>query len=504
VLALGLAAGCAGGEENATDTTTMASTSATATTGTTVTEASTQQETAPTPIVNTLPRLVKQVRSGIVRVEVDTCDGSGVGTGFLVSPRHVVTVEHVVESAARIRLKRGGNPVRGKVTVIGIDRDRDLALLRLEKPASSAYVFRFADVPPQIGDEVVALGFPLGLPLTLSRGTVSGLNRTIPIKGVRRRALVQTDAAVSPGNSGGPLMRIDSGDVVGLLDLKDMRGEGVAFAVSAKVAAPLVEAWRAAPQTHPLEHCANPLPPLSGRDRQQPIPPGPPTVGVPARYEGHFTSVDRLQRCYAQAGVVWCTSGPSRQRVKLVAGRGAYDQGTPGSKDVGGPSMPMGTSFTTSTGEISCESSTRGISCRDGAGHGFTIGDHSFYLDAAPRSSGGGSVGVPAIYDGAFTSVDRLQRCFATDDVVGCSSGPSGQGVSLVAGLGASYEGITGSADNGGPSMPMGTQFTTPGGNLRCDSSSRGITCRDAATGSGFTIGDHYVVVRNGGTERRY
>ncbi len=117
--------------------------------------------------------------------------------------------------------------------------------------------------------------------------------------------------------------------------------------------------------------------------------------------------------------------------------------------------------------------------------------DHlSLKTAAAPR------VGVPSTYTGNFTSVDRLQHCFATDRFVRCGSGPSGQIVELRAGTGARYVGVASSRDNGGPSMPMGTSFRTPASSIECGSSSRGITCTDL-TGSGesFTIGDNYVNV---------
>jgi hypothetical protein len=119
------------------------------------------------------------------------------------------------------------------------------------------------------------------------------------------------------------------------------------------------------------------------------IPAGPRSTGVPAVYDGHFTSVDRLQRCYAQGREAWCTSGPSGQRVRLVAGVGAFNQGRPGSRDVGGPSMPEGTSFRTSDGRITCSSSFRGIGCRDSAGRGFVLGDRRLIL----YSAGGRRVG---------------------------------------------------------------------------------------------------------------
>jgi S1-C subfamily serine protease len=314
---------------------------------------------------------IAEVRSGVVRINVRGCDGSGSGTGIIISPTLVVTVEHVIAGAARITLERSRN-ILGQAEVIGLDRDRDLALLRLRKPISG-YRFRFAERPPRLGEEVAALGYPFGLPLSVSRGTVSGLSRTIAIDGIKRRALVQTDAAVNPGNSGGPLLAVRTGEVVGLVDLGTTEANGIAFAVSGVVANALVNAWRNAPQPHPLEKCPAPeVAPAPGRQ----------SVGVPARYAGHFTSVDRLQRCYADNTAVYCSSGPSGDAVELEAGGAVVDLSPSASRDEGGPSMPMGTTFTTPGETIRCESSRRGITCIDLLdGGAFTIGDHQLIID---------------------------------------------------------------------------------------------------------------------------
>jgi hypothetical protein len=108
--------------------------------------------------------------------------------------------------------------------------------------------------------------------------------------------------------------------------------------------------------------------------------------------------------------------------------------------------------------------------------------------------------GVPTQYSGPFVAVDRLERCFATDSYVTCTAGPSGKGVTLSIAYGVTYNGVTGSADDGGFSMPIGTAFTTPGGTIRCASSTHGITCTDLTTpGYEFTIGDYRVVLSNAG-----
>lgn len=106
--------------------------------------------------------------------------------------------------------------------------------------------------------------------------------------------------------------------------------------------------------------------------------PASPQAGVPSRYAGPFTSVDRRQHCIAEERYVRCGSGPSGQIVELRAGMQASYLGAPGSSETGGSSMPEGTSFRTPSGAIECRSSSRGITCTDltGTDQSFTIGDH--------------------------------------------------------------------------------------------------------------------------------
>jgi S1-C subfamily serine protease len=137
--------------------------------------------------------------------------------------------------------------------VIGEDPARDLALVQTSRPIAG-YRLPLASRSPRLAEQVVALGYPFGLPLTVTQGSVSGLGRSIPIANVTRRQLVQTDAALNPGNSGGPLLATDTGDVVGLVDLGS-EANGTSFAVSAEVAKPLLQAWRAAPQPVPADTC---------------------------------------------------------------------------------------------------------------------------------------------------------------------------------------------------------------------------------------------------------
>jgi hypothetical protein len=207
------------------------------------------------PAHRSFAQLVRQVRSGVIRIESQFCGNQGaVGTGFLISPNLVATVDHVVAGAQAITLKRG-TTVLGTGTVLGGDQARDVALVQTSVPING-YVFSIAAARPRLGQAVAALGFPFGYPLTLTRGSVSGLNRTLEIDGIVRNSLIQTDTAINFGNSGGPLFTAGSGKVLGLVDAEDVKAHGEAWAVSGLVAAPLISAWQTSPQPVAAASCS--------------------------------------------------------------------------------------------------------------------------------------------------------------------------------------------------------------------------------------------------------
>lgn len=141
---------------------------------------------------------------------------SAVGTGFVVAPGRVLTAAHVVENAATPTVIIGGESLAGRV--ITADPRLDVALIEVAQ--LSAPALTLSPQPPKVLDDVYAFGNPLGGATSASRGIVSAVSdRT-----------VQTDAAVNPGNSGGPLLN-DAGDVVGLVISKNAEAEGVSFAV---------------------------------------------------------------------------------------------------------------------------------------------------------------------------------------------------------------------------------------------------------------------------------
>ncbi len=170
---------------------------------------------------------------------VVSVSGAGrTGSGFLIDgDGHVVTNAHVVGDATTLVVAIGGRRVGAHVR--GVEPSVDLAVLDLDAPAGDVRPLSFADAGDlRVGDPVVAIGAPFGLQGSLSSGIVSGLRRQIDSpNGFAITGVIQTDAALNPGNSGGPLLDL-SGRVVGVatqIATEGGRNEGIGFAVPADV-----------------------------------------------------------------------------------------------------------------------------------------------------------------------------------------------------------------------------------------------------------------------------
>jgi S1-C subfamily serine protease len=315
-----------------------------------------------------LPDLIERIKSGIVRIDVTGCGFKATGTGLLVGPREVVTVEHVVDAASTIRIERGGRVI-SKATVIGADGARDLALLRTEKPISG-HRFQISTKAPRLGDSVAVIGYPLGLPLSVTKGTVSGLSRVIAIRRVKRRGLIQTDAAVNPGNSGGPVLLLPSGKVVGLVDLGSERVNGVAFAVSGRVAATLIEAWKVAPQPLPAASCQRPSSPEVSQS----------SASTSSR--NLFQSPTGNIRCeyLSQQGVACMTMNDGLGVLLRSFDKSYYIDQPYAFNPAAGRTLAYGATWSHSS--FRCRSSTDGIECWSTlTGHGFFINRATWKID---------------------------------------------------------------------------------------------------------------------------
>ena len=158
-----------------------------------------------TPLPMTVTEVVKNVEKAVVEVE----SSGGSGTGFIIDTGgRLVTNAHVVEREPKVLVIMHDETVY-EADVLGIDELADLAVVQLP-PGRLLYPVPLGDSDlAQVGDEVIAMGYPLGLK-TVSTGIVSATN--VVFGGVEH---IQTDAAINPGNSGGPLLDSD-GYVVGV------------------------------------------------------------------------------------------------------------------------------------------------------------------------------------------------------------------------------------------------------------------------------------------------
>ncbi len=193
----------------------------------------------PSPEPTDFSDLYRDVASGVVRLDATSCEGTGTGTGFLLEPDLVATVAHVVAGTETVLVSTEDEEVEG--TVVGIDPSLELALVRTDEPLDG-HVFALARREPDVGEEVAAIGYPLAGPQSFTRGSVSGLDRSLELDGASLEGLVQTDAAINPGNSGGPLLTLD-GDVVGLVDAKRVDAESIAFAIPSTTAREVFADW---------------------------------------------------------------------------------------------------------------------------------------------------------------------------------------------------------------------------------------------------------------------
>lgn len=205
---------------------------------------------SPTPTASagptdTLQSAFEEVQSGVVRLEVARCGGAGViGSGFAVGPDMVATVAHVVDAGQVIRVIQGTTSTAGHV--VGLDPGTDVALLQTVAPLNG-HTFTFSPERPRVGDGIAAIGFPEGDPLSFNTGTVNGLDRKSVIDGTPRHDLLEMDAAVTHGNSGGPVITSD-GSVVGIVDAGPAdAGPGRRLAVSGTIASSLIAGWEQLP-----------------------------------------------------------------------------------------------------------------------------------------------------------------------------------------------------------------------------------------------------------------
>jgi putative serine protease PepD len=198
-------------------------------------------------------KIYERDSTGVVAIKAVTADGEDEGTGIVLDEQGLIlTNDHVIAGATSLTVDASGSSKTTRnATIVGEEANQDLALIRVNPSGLGLKPLTLASSSSlQVGDAVYAIGNPYGLEETLTKGIVSALNREISAPdGSKITGAIQTDAALNPGNSGGPLLN-ERGEVIGVnsqiasdastADGSQPGSTGVGFAISSNTVANVV------------------------------------------------------------------------------------------------------------------------------------------------------------------------------------------------------------------------------------------------------------------------
>lgn len=226
----------------------VGNTASTAETSTGTTASGTTITINPSDEDNTTANVVAaKVLPSVVSINVTTSDGEGVGSGSVLDTKgNIITNYHVIEDATEISVSANGASYEAEV--VGYDVSSDLAVIKIDAGDATLTPIEIGDSSElEVGDWVMSIGSPFGLEQSVSQGIISSLYRNTMLSGESGNTiytnLIQTDAAVNPGNSGGPLVDAE-GKMIGINSIIESysgSSSGVGFAIPSNYAKEVAE-----------------------------------------------------------------------------------------------------------------------------------------------------------------------------------------------------------------------------------------------------------------------
>jgi putative serine protease PepD len=219
---------------------------------TTASTAGTRREASNTALTAT--QIYQRDSAGVVAIKAVTSEGEDEGTGIVLNDKGLIlTNDHVIKGATSLTVDASGSSQKTtSAKIVGVEANQDLALIEVDPSGLGLTPLTLASSSSlEVGDTVYALGTPYGLEETFTKGIVSALSREIAAPdGAKITGAIQTDAALNPGNSGGPLLD-EQGEVIGVnsqiaSDAAEAEGSqpgstGVGFAISSNTVAAAVK-----------------------------------------------------------------------------------------------------------------------------------------------------------------------------------------------------------------------------------------------------------------------
>ncbi len=166
---------------------------------------------------------------------------TSLGSGVIIDGKQgfILTNSHVIAQSGKITVILKDER-EFEATVVGADRDSDLAVLRISSPERLPAAEMGNSEDLMIGEDVIAIGNPFGFSHTVTTGVISAINRSIRTEDTVYHDFIQTDASINPGNSGGPLLNIN-GELIGINTAIYAKAQGIGFAIPINKARRIVE-----------------------------------------------------------------------------------------------------------------------------------------------------------------------------------------------------------------------------------------------------------------------